>query len=310
MALIEVENLSFEYPGKRALDDVSFAIEAGTVTALVGPNGAGKTTLMNCLAALSQPLSGVIRLAGIEVLEEPRKCHREIGYLPDFFGLYKDLTVEQCLRFMALAQDIEPSKVETVVRATAQKLNLTSRLHSKAGELSRGWRQRLAIGQAIIHEPPVLLLDEPASGLDPEARHHLSRLILRLRDEGKTLLVSSHILSELEDYSSHMMVIKDGKIAEHIDLGKPQARAEQWIQIKLSREVDNLSDRLQALEGIGEIRPNKNHVEFSFSGDAGQQHALLKELLDAGLPVCAFAEMDRNLQETYLQKFGEEHNAS
>lgn len=213
--MITIQNLTFDYPGKRALQHVSFTIEPGTITALVGPNGAGKTTLMRCLAALDTPSSGKIFINKLDVLEFPREAHKIMGYLPDFYGLYDDLTVEQCLRFYAMAQEIPKEEQAKAVKTVAERLQIIDQLSQEAGTLSRGQRQRLAIAQAIIHHPKVLLLDEPASGLDPEARQHLSQLLVLLAEEGITMLVSSHILSELEDYCSHMIILREGCLVKH-----------------------------------------------------------------------------------------------
>ncbi len=310
MPLIEVRDLTYEYPGKRALDRVSFAIEPGTVTALVGPNGAGKTTLMNCLAALARPVSGHIRLHDVSVLDNPRECHRLIGYLPDFYGLYDDLTVGQCLQYMALAQNIPYKKMKAAVQLTATRVHLLDRLNDKAGNLSRGLRQRLAIGQAIIHGPKIILLDEPASGLDPKARHQLSELLLELRDEGKTLMVSSHILSELEDYSTHMMVIHDGKMEEHTAIRDQRVQNERTLVLTLFRPAEGLAEALSREERITQIQANGTVIEFMFEGTDEAQHQLLKQLMDRGWPISALAVREKNLQETYLEKFGAHPHAS
>ncbi len=306
MSLIQVQNLTFEYPGHRALNDVSFTIEEGTVTALVGPNGAGKTTLMNCLAALDQPVLGRIQVEGISVLDEPRKCHEVIGYLPDFFGLYEELTVEQCLAYMAMAQGIPLSQTGQAIQKTAQRVQLLKRLGQKAGELSRGLRQRLAIGQAIIHDPKIILLDEPASGLDPEARFHLSELIVELHQLGKSLLVSSHILSELEDYSTHIMVIKDGELKEHSSIQKNGSLSENKMVITLSHPIDRFEEYLQSIESIQQLHIKPTQATFKFKGNLEDQHQLLRKLLNIGLPVCSFEVRNKNLQESYLEKFGGE----
>ncbi len=310
MPLIEVRDLTYEYPGKRALDRVSFAIEPGTVTALVGPNGAGKTTLMNCLAALARPVSGQIRLHDVSVLDNPRECHRLIGYLPDFYGLYDDLTVGQCLQYMALAQNIPYKKMKAAVQLTAKRVHLLDRLNDKVGNLSRGLRQRLAIGQAIIHGPKIILLDEPASGLDPKARHQLSELLLELRDEGKTLMVSSHILSELEDYSTHMMVIHDGKMEEHTAIRDQRVQNERTLVLTLFRSAEGLAEALSREERITQIQANGTVIEFMFEGTDEAQHQLLKQLMDRGWPISALAVRQKNLQETYLEKFGAHPHAS
>ena len=196
--VIKVVDLNYEYPGLRALEDINFSIAPGSITALVGPNGAGKTTLMRCLAGLTKPLQGEISVYGVDVIKSPRESHLLMGYLADSFGVYNDLTVRQCLTYVAMAQRIEQESISKRVEQVARDLDLEHKLENQAQELSRGMRQRLAIAQAIIHEPKVLILDEPASGLDPEARFELAELFVRLRDAGMTLLVSSHILAELE----------------------------------------------------------------------------------------------------------------
>ena len=313
MSLIEVSDLTFEYPGKKALDKVSFTIEPGSVTALVGPNGAGKTTLMNCLAALDRPISGHIRFQDVSVLDNPRECHRMIGFLPDFFGLYDDLTVRQCLEYMALAQGIIHKKIDDTIKITSKRVHLLDRLDDKAGNLSRGLRQRLAIGQAIIHDPKIILLDEPASGLDPKARHQLSQLLLELRDEGKTLMVSSHILTELEDYSTHMMVIHDGVLQEHTRIGAHKLDNVRTLLLTLFRPAEGLDFKLSQMSQVSEvstIEAGEASFEFLFQGTHEEQHQLLKQLLDQGWPVCGLAIREKNLQETYLEKFGAHPHAS
>ena len=310
MSLIEVNDLTFEYPGKKALDRVSFAIEPGSVTALVGPNGAGKTTLMNCLAALARPVSGHIRLHDVSVLDNPRECHRLIGYLPDFYGLYDDLTVRQCLQYMGMAQGIVSENLEYTIEITLKRVHLLDRLNDKTGNLSRGLRQRLAIGQAIIHDPKIILLDEPASGLDPKARHQLSELLLELRDEGKTLMVSSHILSELEDYSTHMMVIHDGKLEEHTAIVDQKIQSVKTLVLTLSKPAEDLVEALSTVEHISRIEADGNTLEFLFEGTEEDQHQLLKQLLSQGWPVSAFSVKEKNLQDTYLEKFGAHPHAS
>jgi len=297
--MIDVKNLVFEYPGTRALDDVSFTIREGSITALVGPNGAGKTTLLRCLAALEEPVSGCVLMNGADILANPRATHRTIGYLSDFFGLYEDLTVRQCLRYAAMSHGIPDDRHEQVIAWCGEQLEIADRLELKAGSLSRGQRQRLAIAQAIVHEPKFLLLDEPASGLDPEARHSLAVLFRRLRDNGMTLLVSSHILSELEEYSTDMLVLRGGRIIEHAAIAG--SRQSTLLEVRLSSPHDSLREILADRDNVAELRVNETQATFSFSIDPAEQYRLLKELLDRGLPICSFAEQRQNLQEAYLK---------
>lgn len=297
--MIVVENLIFEYPGLRALNEVSFKIAQGSVTALVGPNGAGKTTLLRCMAALEQPVSGTIRIDGIDVLENPRACHRTIGYLSDFFGLYQRLTVRQCLHFVARAQGIADADCDAAIQDVSQRLAITDRLDMRPGELSRGLRQRVAIAQAIIHKPKLVLLDEPASGLDPEARHQLAELFLALQSQGMTLLVSSHILAELEAYCTEMLVLRQGCMIQQIQLKNPSRN--QTFKLVLSRATANLANILQAVPNIKLIKVERDSAAWlQLADDAEQQHAVLLALLAKNLPVCEFASVTSNLQDAYL----------
>lgn len=298
--LITVENLIFEYTGFRALNNVSFAIPAGSITALVGPNGAGKTTLLRCLSALEQPLNGSITIDGVDVLEQPRLCHRRVGYLSDFFGLYDKLTVQQCLHFVARAQGIEPEDCPKAIALVSKRLNIEDRLEQTPAQLSRGLRQRVAIAQAIIHQPKVVLLDEPASGLDPEARHSLAELFLELKRQGMTLIVSSHILAELEAYSSDMLIIRDGKIVEQISIQQHNAGPRKPFKLTLAEPVKNLTEILAAITQLSDISVDKEQAFFHLDGNAANQHQVLKQLLEQNLSVCEFSPLATNFQDVYL----------
>ncbi|RLL53647.1 heme ABC exporter ATP-binding protein CcmA [Mariprofundus sp. EBB-1] len=299
--MIKVRDLCFDYPGTRALDDVSFDIKAGNIVALVGPNGAGKTTLLRTLAALDQPVSGQILLDGKDISENPREVHQKLGYLSDFFGLYEELTVAQCLRFHAGSHGINSEDIAATVERAARRLGLDDRLHQKAKELSRGLRQRLAIAQAIVHEPKILLLDEPASGLDPEARHALATLFCQLRDQGMTLLVSSHILTELEEYCSHMLMLRHGKLIAEDGVGQAENdRCDMQLTVV---DDDGVMALLSACDGVLDVRYSDDQcICFSAPDDALKQHLLLKELIDQGVAVVSFKPRQTDMHRQYLDK--------
>jgi ABC-2 type transport system ATP-binding protein len=305
---VRVRNLTYEYPGVRALDDVSFAVARGSVTALVGPNGAGKTTLLRCMAALDQPLEGAIDVDGIDVLEHPRECHRRIGYLSDFFGLYASLTVRQCLAYAASSQGIADQDVEQAVNTTAARLNLVAKLDAASDNLSRGQRQRVAIGQALIHAPGLLILDEPASGLDPEARHELAGLFKQLRASGMTLIVSSHILAELDEYSTHMLVMRGGRIVESRALAEANT-VDGLIRVRVlfADCGDTLAERVGAVAGarpsvqLQSCDETSGQAILTLPADALARAELLRALIEARLPVISFADERENLHESYLR---------
>lgn len=298
--MIEVRDLVYEYPAKRALDGVSLNIAPRTITALVGPNGAGKTTLLRCLAALETPYAGNVAIEGLDTRSNPRKIHTQLGYLPDFFGLYDDLTVRRGLTYAAWSHGLAPALANDAVERTALRVGLLDRLETKAGELSRGLRQRLAIGQAIVHAPKVVLLDEPAAGLDPQARRDLSALLLQLRDAGMTLVVSSHILAELEDYCSEMIIIENGRVVG----GKPikvrdDSRPRYLIELATAR-----SDLKEFLVGAGIdiLELGDHHALFAFTRNPSARARLMRDLIRAGFDVASFAESTRALEETYFSR--------
>ena len=297
--MIEVSKLLYEYPGLRALDEVTFSIAAGTITALVGPNGAGKTTLLRCLAGMDRPLGGTIHINRVDVVEEPRASHRHIGYLSDFFGLYDDLSVRQCLTYVAAANGLDASTRARAVVETAAELGLADRLDQRAGQLSRGLRQRVAIAQAIIHQPTVVLLDEPASGLDPEARFALGELFLTLKRRGMTLVVSSHILAELEAYSTHMLILRGGRLLEHRALAATAAHAVR-VAIHTLDDLALLHGALRRDVTVSAIEVERDHLLCDVTGDASARAAVLTRLCEAGLRIAHFAPVIEDLQQSYI----------
>ena len=307
--MIDVRGVEHGYAGKPVLRGVDLQVAAGEFVALFGANGAGKTTLLRCLAGLDRPLTGAIVVAGVDVLEEPRTAHEHMGHLSDFFGLYDALTVRQCLTHAASAHGVAAAILTDTVDTTAARLDLSSRLENRCAELSRGLRQRVAIGQAIVHSPEVLLLDEPASGLDPEARHSLAALFTRLRDEGMTLVVSSHILAELDEYSTHMLVLRAGKIIEHRALNDAPLDGRR-VRVTLADAHADWQNALAAIAGVRVIEAGANGALLAIAGDAKDQARVLRELVMAGVPVAGFAEETENLHESYLRTMQPETRSS
>lgn len=309
--MIRISNLVFEYPGHRALDGVDLHIEAGSVTALVGPNGAGKSTLLRCMAGLEQPLSGQICVHGIDVAAQPRLVHRHLGYLSDFFGLYERLTVARGLEYAALAMGLERTAAQARVQQVAQQLDLLALLERRPAQLSRGQRQRLAIGQAIIHQPAVLLLDEPASGLDPEARASLAQLMRQLQAQGMTLVVSSHILSELDEYCTHILALRAGRIESHGPLQPTHEQAQlQLFALELAHTPtpgqlrawfpENAS--VQWHDGARPPGTSGEPLLLWLPGAAAERAVLLAQWVQAGAPVASLAPQRESLQQRYIRR--------
>ena len=235
--MLTAQNLNFHYDSRQVLYNINVELPAGSITGLIGPNGAGKSTLMRCMAGLECPSSGEVLLGGKPILANPRASFAQLGYLPDIFGLPEGLSVIQCLTYAAKSRGVSDGDLAQAVGSTVQLLGLADKLYSRVSNLSRGQKQRVGIGQVIIHRPKFLLLDEPASGLDPEARHELSLLLLQLQREGMTILVSSHILSELDEYCSHMLVIKQGQIQAFQALHGEAQPATQTVRLRFAERT-------------------------------------------------------------------------
>jgi ABC-2 type transport system ATP-binding protein len=312
--MIDAENVVYDYPSGRALRGVSFVARAGAVLALVGPNGAGKSTLMRCIAALDAPTQGAITVQGIDTQDDPRAIHASLGYLPDIYGLYDGLSVRQCLIYAARSRGVAAIEAPAAAQAAAARVGLSDRMASLAGHLSRGLRQRLGIAQSLVHRPRVLLLDEPASGLDPEARASLSELIRSLAGDGMTLIVSSHILSELEDYCSEMLMLRegevvgggvvrlDGAVPQNLDTdeGKaPESLASPvLVRVSFAAPASDLVNQLVAL-GLSVNRIDGADAILALAPDPNAETATLSALVQAGLPVRSFAVVRQTLEDTY-----------
>jgi ABC-2 type transport system ATP-binding protein len=304
--MVKVENLIFDYQETRALDNISFNIPEGSITALVGPNGAGKTTLLKCLSSLYNPFSGTIFIDGINIIDKPLEIRKSIGYLQDYFGLYDDLTVKQALAYVYFSYKCDPSQLDNRIIEVAYQLKISEKLNSKISFLSRGYRQRLAIAQAIIHSPKLLLLDEPASGLDPESRNSLSQLFLELNKEGMTIIVSSHILAELDQYANNILILRNGKITESEVEELKSDINDKLLLIHFNYPIDNIDELLRNEPLIKKYEIDGFKIKLLYSGDVADQHQLLKKLIDNGLPVAQFYSKQPNIQDYYLKKIDEE----
>lgn len=301
--MIEVKNLTFEYPDKAALNDVSFNIEPNTITALVGPNGSGKTTLLRCLAALAKPGSGDIWIHGFHTGKQPQEVHKHTGFLQDLFGLYDALTVYQCLQFMAYSMIGEKMEVRPAFDRVVHLTGIEDFLDKKVGHLSRGMRQKVGIAAAVIHQPPVLFLDEPASGLDPEARHDLSNLLVTLRKEGMTIMVSSHILAELADYSTDMLVIQGGRMVENKKLVTQPALAGHYVLLEVGADdsLETHQESIRHLSGVNGIKEINGKIHVHLDLQMTSKHKFLNTLISNGFKINEFTEVKINLQDEYIK---------
>lgn len=298
--MIEVKNLIYDYPGTRALNNASFTIQKGRITALVGPNGSGKTTLLKCLSTLLTPDSGEIMLDDYDVISHPEKIKSDIGFLQDFFGLYDNLTIEQALTYFGMAYKLPLKAIPEKVDYLCNKLGLPDK-KAKIRHLSRGMRQRTAIAQAIIHQPRYLFLDEPASGLDPESRYELGKQFIELNNLGMTLIVSSHILAELDQYATDMLVIRNGMIIEHATINAKKAtEGFLFITFNIAEYIPDIESKIRMYENVADVIKENHKVTVKLKDGTTVLQDFLKHLINSDIPVTEYQTEKKNIQEQYL----------
>jgi ABC-2 type transport system ATP-binding protein len=305
--MIKIQHIYKRYRSVHALEDLSLEIPQGAIFGLIGPNGAGKTTLLRILGALIPPTTGQVWFGNEEVTQSPTTIQRKIGYMPDFFGVYPDLTSEEYLEFYAGIHGISRRKRSNVVADLLELVDLTSKRDALVETLSRGMQQRLCLARALIHDPDVLLLDEPASGLDPRARVEFRELLRTLQGMGKTVVISSHILLELAEICSDIAIIRAGQLVMAGNVEQVTHSLGGGNQIEV-RVLERATDAKQLLKEMAEISNllNENEdgevIQAEFSGDNQALHRILAELMAHDIPVVSFAPrraVDR-LEEVYM----------
>lgn len=296
--MIEVQNLTYEYSSIRALDNISFSVPRDRITALIGSNGSGKTTLLECLAGIKRPINGTVFINGIDMLKSPRECHKYIGFLSGYTGLYDNLTVKQNLTYFAIAYRIPENQIKIKVSEIIKKLGLEDKTNEKTSRLSRGTRQRLAIGQIIMHKPKLLILNKPTAGLDTETRKFFLAFLKNLnKQEGMTIFVAFQILSELKEFADNIILLKDGIIVDNNLIDSPPYKK---LKISLRKVPDNINDLIIKLPNISYYHLSGNEIELYFTGNEEEQIRLLKYLMEKNIGVKNFYEKDIDIEEQYL----------
>ena len=286
-----------------AVDQLNLKIESGEMFGFIGPNGAGKSTTIRFLATLLKATSGEGMVNGFRVTKQPLDVRRSIGYMPDNFGVYDGMKVWQFLDFFAVAYQIPRSRRKQVIGDVLELLDLTGKRNSFVNSLSRGMKQRLCLAKTLVHDPPVLILDEPASGLDPRARVEVKALLKELRRMGKTILISSHILSELADCCTAIGIIERGKLLMQgpIDEVYHRIQRNRILEIRfLSGSLEAGVSILRSMPQTREVQIEDNRVIAELAGDDQDVAGLLERLVAGGVRMHSFADKEPTLEDVFM----------
>jgi len=297
MQTIEIRHLWREYDDLVAIEDLSLTIEKGNVFALIGPNGAGKTTLLKILSSVLEPTYGECFINGEKVHPTNNKLLSIIGFLPDFYGLYDDLKVYEYLEFFGRSYNIK--QPANRVKDVLEIVNLTYKKDELICTLSRGMKQRLGIAKTILHDPEVLFLDEPASGLDPKARIELRHTIKNLRDLGKTMIISSHVLTELSDFCNSFGIMEKGKIIKTEIIRKEEKIHHIIINVLVG--LDILQNILTKHAKIENLHIKGNQINFDFKGTLDELSKFHKDLTESAAQIIEFFIKKQDIEDLFLQ---------
>ena len=299
---VKIENLRRHFGHTKAVDGISFSFSAGSIFGFVGPNGAGKTTTMRILATLDDPTEGDATVNGISVVDDPEKARHHVGFMPDSLPTHRDMTVHDYLDFFARAYGLRGKARISVVDRVEEFTNLTGIRQKFLKALSKGMKQRVSLARSLVHDPPVLVLDEPAAGLDPRARIELRELLKVLAEQGKAILISSHILTELAEICNGAVIIEHGRIlrAGRLEEIMVSDKTVRTINIRCCSPPEDLHRELMQTPLVQASRLNGLSVEADIDGDDDACGALLYHLVTKGFRVVEFHQQQVNLEEVFM----------
>lgn len=301
--MLEVKNLRKKYGNFQALDGLDLTIERGELYGFVGPNGAGKTTTIKIITGLLKPDEGTVRIDGVDALKDSRILKERIGYVPDFFGVYDNLKVWEYMEFFASCYGIEGLKARNRCSLLLEQMKLEDKADFFVDGLSRGMKQRLCLARALIHNPDLLILDEPASGLDPRTRVEYSATLKELREQGKTLFVSSHILSELSELCTGIGIIEQGKMVLQGNMSQlfERVNTSNPLLIAVFANKEKALTILKSHPCVQTISVKEEEIQVGFIGDRQDEAMLLQQLIDAGVMVSGFMREKGTLESVFMQ---------
>lgn len=305
-AMLQIDGLVRHFDGVHAVDGVSFSADRGMVLGFIGPNGAGKTTTMRILATLDTPQRGDARIGGYSVVDDPEDVRRITGFMPDYAGVYANTTVTEYLDFFARAYGLHGAERRTAVENIIDFMGIGELRGRDVESLSRGLKQRVALGRALIHDPQLLILDEPAANLDPRARIEFRTLIRELAADGKTIVLSSHILTELSEMCDRIAVIDKGRILATGTVKDILARLRprRMLSIRLARYDERLERFLLEQPSVSNVHEAGDRQQFEFAGGDDEQVALVSRVIAAGFPVLEFTAHTASLEDLFIEITG------
>lgn len=303
MSFVQVERLWVAYGSFVAVGGISFEIPKGEVFGFIGPNGAGKTSTMKAMTTLLKPRAGRILIGGVDVAASPQKARPLFGYMPDEFGVYDDLTVAEYLGFFAAAYGLEWKRRERIVADVLELTDLAGKRDAQVNALSRGMKQRLGLARVLVHDPELLVLDEPASGLDPRARIEMRELLKELRRMGKTIVISSHILPELAELCDRIGIIEQGKLVAEGPVAEIFKRlgAKRAIHVQLKEADDALLSKLKLLPGVASLKQDVDRLVFEVDEELMPSEELNARLHELGAKVRMLQPQAMDMESAFLR---------
>jgi ABC-2 type transport system ATP-binding protein len=308
--IIETKALVKKFGKFTAVNGLSLQVPTGSIYGFVGPNGAGKTTTMRILTTLTRPTSGEAFVAGRPVMSDPRAVRRAIGYMPDEFGVYDDMRVWEYLDFFAACYDIPEGERKKLIDDLLELVDLTHRRDDMVDKLSRGMKQRLSLARTLAHDPAVLILDEPASGLDPRARVEIRELLVELSKMGKTIFFSTHILADVSEICTHIGIVEAGQMIAQGSMAQMRAQLQPHREITVTVKDADAAAQIMALVGglpdvIGvttlEPKDGRHRVRIDFTGDDDGVAALNQRIAQAGIAALGFTEETKDLEAMFMR---------
>ncbi|HYF94517.1 MAG TPA: ABC transporter ATP-binding protein [Symbiobacteriaceae bacterium] len=299
--MLRVEGLQKNFGTFAAVSDMNLTLTPGSIYGFVGPNGAGKTTTMKMIATLLKPTAGAVFIGEAEVTRSPAVARKHLGYMPDFFGVYDDLKVLEYMEFYAECYKVPRAGRDRLIGDLLELVNLSGKRDAYVDSLSRGMKQRLCLARCLVHDPDLLILDEPASGLDPRARVEMRELLHELHRMGKTILISSHILTELSEMCTHIGIVSQGRLVVSGPVAQVLRRAgARVMEIRVAGDPEQAAERARAVAGVTDAQVDKGVVRVGLDGDDQAVAALLAALVQAGIPVIHFAEAQSKLEDVFM----------